>query len=140
MKFADRRKHKPPAIIIISLIDILIVLLIFLMVTTTFRRTPVISLDLPGSRTAVARTSTDREHVITIAPEEPHLYLDRDPVSLEALPERLGELAGEDISLIIHADAGVPRGVEWLVRTWDAARQAGIPRIVLATDLIPEEE
>ncbi len=126
--------------IVISLIDILMVLLIFLMATTTFRRTPVLSLELPGSRTARTESVPAGELVLTIAREPPHLYLDEEPVAPEELAERLRALAGEDATLTIRPDADVPRGFEWLVRALDSARQAGISRTRLATRLVEEEE
>ena len=133
MKFAERKAHRPPAIIIISLIDILIVLLIFLMVTTTFRETPALSLTLPTSRSAGVAGETEQHFVLTIADEEPHIYLGDRVVSMDALVAELRFLSEENegVELSIRPDEAAPVGL--LVEVIDAAKEAEITNFKLRT-------
>lgn len=133
MKFAVRKAHRPPAIIIISLIDILIVLLIFMMVTTTFRETPALSLTLPTSTSAGVAGETEQQFVLTIAEEEPHIYLGDRAVAMDALVDELRFLSDENegIELSIRPDEAAPVGL--LVEVIDAAKEAEITNFKLRT-------
>ncbi len=126
MRFQTRKPNKPPSVIIVSLIDVLIVVLIFMMVATTFRQHPALRLALPESRQAVKPGDTGDTVIITIAKEEPHLYLDRRPVTLEKLLTELKASTARNphLSLSIRADTGAPFGE--VVKVMDAAKEAGI--------------
>ncbi len=126
MRFITRKANKPPSVIIVSLIDVLIVVLIFMMVATTFRQHPALRLALPESRQAVKPGDTGDTVIITIAKEEPHLYLDRRPVTLEKLLTELKASTARNprLSLSIRADTGAPFGE--VVKVMDAAKEAGI--------------
>ncbi len=126
MRFITRKANKPPSVIIVSLIDVLIVVLIFMMVATTFRQHPALRRALPESRQAVKPGDTGDTVIITIAKEEPHLYLDRRPVTLEKLLTELKASTARNprLSLSIRADTGAPFGE--VVKVMDAAKEAGI--------------
>src|SRR5437879_11799790 len=85
MQFTVRKRHQPPTIIIISLIDILIVLLIFMMVTTTFKQQPALKLALPESKQTHRTGSSEDNLMVTIAKQEPYLYLGTRPVTADEL-------------------------------------------------------
>ena len=87
MQFTIRKRRQPPTIIIISLIDILIVLLIFMMVTTTFKQQPALKLVLPESKQTPKTGATEDNLIVTIAKQEPYLYLGPRPVTLDKLQE-----------------------------------------------------
>ena len=89
MQFTTRKRRNPPSVIIVSLIDVLIVVLIFLMVASTFKQHPSIKLALPESKQASEPTSTEGNLVVTIAKSEPHLFLGRNPVTLDRLEAEL---------------------------------------------------
>ena len=125
MKFFNRKRRQPPAIIIISLIDILIVMLIFLMVTTTFKQQPAVKLALPESRQPKEGAS-EGNLVVTVAKEEPHLYLGTRAVTLEKLQQELVAKVQQNpqSTLSIRADTDAPFGQ--IVRVMDAAKAANI--------------
>src|SRR5438552_13947199 len=89
MRFTTRKRRQTPPIIIISLIDILIVLLIFLMVTTTFKQQPALKLALPESKQTAKPGASENNVVITIARQEPYLYLGPSPVTYDKLEVEL---------------------------------------------------
>src|ERR1041385_2616993 len=110
MHFTTRNRPHPPPIIIISLIDILIVLLIFMMVTTTFKQQPVLKLALPESKQAPKTGATEDNLIVTIAKQEPHLYLGPRPVTREKLEQELkaGAAANPRLRLSLRPDGEAP--------------------------------
>src|SRR6266536_386730 len=121
MRFTTRKRRQPPTIIIISLIDILIVLLIFMMVTTTFKQQPALKLALPESKQTPKPGASEDHVVITIAKEEPFLYLGQRPVTYDKLEEELKSTAAKNpqVNVAIRADTAAPVGQ--LVKVMDAA-------------------
>ena len=129
MQFTIRKRRQPPTIIIISLIDILIVLLIFMMVTTTFKQQPALKLVLPESKQTPKTGAKEDSLVVTVARQEPYLYLGPRPVTLDKLQEELKTHVAQNpkISLSIRADTDAPFGQ--IVKVMDAARAAGIKMV-----------
>lgn len=126
MQFTIRKRRQPPNIIIISLVDILIVLLIFMMVTTTFKQQPALKLALPESKQTPRAGAAEDHLVVTIARQEPYLYLGPRPVTLDKLTDELKAQASKNpkIDLSIRADTEAPFGQ--IVKVMDAAKAAGI--------------
>jgi biopolymer transport protein ExbD len=129
MKFSNKKRRQAPTIIIISLIDILIVLLIFLMVTTTFKQQPSLKLVLPESSQAKQGASESNHNlVVTVAKEEPYLYLGKFPITFDRLKQELQSNAAKDpeLSLSIKPDKAALVGE--VLKVLDAAKGAGIGR------------
>lgn len=124
MQFYTNRKRQGPTIILVSLIDVLIVVLIFLIVTTTFKQQPSIKLALPESRQPKSGAA-DNALIVTV-PKQGPLYLRTEPVTFEALQEKLIEAVrlNPQTTLAIRADTDTPVGE--LVRVMDAAKAANI--------------
>ena len=121
-----RRKRRLPQVIIVSLIDIFAILLIFVIVTTTFRKPqPVVSIKLPESKNAVAADKSDNPVVLSISPDE-RLFLDNEPVALEALKQALAPVLRRTPPppLALKADTKVSYG--FLIKVLDALRDAGV--------------
>ena len=112
--------------IIVSLIDVLIVVLIFMMVATTFKQQPALKLALPEAKQSGTADETANHLIVTIARQEPHLYLGQQPVTLERLQRELEQASRQQgqISLSIRADTEAPFGQ--IVKVMDAAKSAGI--------------
>jgi len=125
MKFFTRKRRQPPAVIIVSLIDILIVMLIFLMVTTTFKQQPAVKLALPESRQPKDGAS-EANLVVTVAKDQPHLYLGTRAVTYEKLQQELVASAQKNpqATLSIRADTEAPFGQ--IIKVMDAAKAANI--------------
>jgi biopolymer transport protein ExbD len=124
MQFSLRKRKQTPTVIIISLIDVLIVVLIFLMVTTTFKQQPSVKLALPESK-AQKSGATENTLVVTISKQGP-LFLKTDPVTLEALQQKLVDAVRQnpETTLAIRADTDAPWGQ--VVKVMDAAKAANI--------------
>ncbi len=137
MQFTIRKRRQPPPIIIISLIDILIVLLIFMMVTTTFKQQPALKLALPESKQAPKTGAAEDNLVVTIAKQEPHLYLGPRPVTLDKLENefKAGAAANPRLRISVRPDDGAPIGQ--LVKVMDAAKAAGIKDVSMFTRPAP---
>jgi biopolymer transport protein ExbD len=133
MQFTIRKRRQPPPIIIISLIDILIVLLIFMMVTTTFKQQPALKLALPESKQAPKTGAAEDNLIVTIAKQEPHLYLGARPVTLDKLEQefKAGAATNPRLRISVRPDDGAPIGQ--LVKVMDAAKAAGIKDVSMFT-------
>jgi len=129
MQFRVRQRRNPPAVIIVSLIDVLIVVLIFLMVATTFKQHPALKLALPVSKQTAKPGASENNLVVTIARQQPYLYLDARPVTLDRLQEELksGVARNSEVTLSIRADTEAPFGQ--IVKVMDAAKAAGIKAV-----------
>ena len=133
MQFTIRKRRQPPPIIIISLIDILIVLLIFMMVTTTFKQQPVLKLALPESKQPPKTGATEDNLTVTIAKQEPHLYLGPRPVTLDKLGQELkaGAATNPRLKISVRADGEAP--IQQVINVMDAAKAAGIKDVSMFT-------
>ncbi len=114
-------------VIIVSLIDVLIVVLIFLMVTTTFKQQPALKLTLPESNQP--RTGATADAIIVTIPKSGPLFFKTDPVTYDALQQRLKEAAAANpnLTLAIRADNDAPWGQ--VVKVRDAAKAANIKNV-----------
>jgi biopolymer transport protein ExbD len=124
MQFSTRKRRMPPSVIIVSLIDVLIVVLIFLMVTTTFKQLPAIKLALPESKQA--KGGAMENALIVTVPKQGPIYLKQDPVTLEALQQKLVDAVrlNPQTTMAIRADTDTPVGE--LIKVMDAAKAANI--------------
>ena len=130
MRFTTRKRRQPPAVIIVSLIDVLIVVLIFLMVSTSFKQQkPAVKLTLPESKQAKAGASETAPIIITIAKQEPYLFIGNRPVTLDKLQAELMAAAAKnpDVSVSIRADEAAPWGK--VVNVMDAAKAARLKAV-----------
>lgn len=126
MRFVGKRRRHPPNVIIVSLIDVLMVVLIFMMVATTFKEHPALRLALPESSQSQTTGENPETLVVTIAKEQPYLYLGQIPVTFEKLESEMKARKdrNQKISIAIRADRDAPFGE--VVRVMDAAKEAGI--------------
>jgi len=124
------KKRKRVLINITSLIDVLFLLLIFFMVSSTFVEQPGMDLELPESETSTMKEIKDL--VLQITPDG-KLTLNSEEITMEVIEEKLREEHEQNTTaaLILKADKEVKHGV--IVRVMDAAKLAGIPRIIIAT-------
>ncbi len=126
--FEPAKTHRAPAIRLINLVDVLFILLIFFIATTTFRvATPAaVKLALPEAKTAeqIGREKVERL-VITVAPDET-IYLDRNPISLDALEAELRSAKSKNPAVQVQFSADKTVSYGTVIAIVDAARAAGI--------------
>ena len=131
MRFLPRKHRKPPTVIVVALIDVLMVVLIFMVVSPTFRNQAAVKLALPESSQAKATpTPAVSDHlVVTVAKEEPHIYLGSETVEPGALEAELKAAlkANPELELSIRADTDAPFGM--IIRVMDAAKAADITSV-----------
>jgi biopolymer transport protein ExbD len=127
MNFAVR-KRRAPNIIIVSLVDILIILLIFFVVSTTFKKDqPEVQINLPESKTAVAKPA-ELEHAIVSVDENDQVQLDGQSVSVEGLETAVRDLPSERKgTLALQADRKASWGT--IVKVMDALKLAGVKNL-----------
>lgn len=137
MRFLAKKRRQSPTIIIISLIDILIVLLIFMMVTTTFKQQPSLKLALPESKQSKPGV-TETTLIITVAKQEPFLYLGNLPITSDRLQAELTSRAQRNpqIMMSIRADKEAPFGQ--IIKVMDAAKAANIKSVSAVTVNTPK--
>ncbi|MBI2882891.1 MAG: biopolymer transporter ExbD [Candidatus Methylomirabilis oxyfera] len=125
-----RRPPRKARIEIIPLIDTIFFLLVFFMMASlsmaVYRGMPI---DLPKAGTGQQGM---REHAAVTLTKDGQLYLDKQPISVDQLRERLkGLLAvNPELTVILSADETVSHGR--VVEAMDVARWAGVSRMAIA--------
>jgi len=130
-------RHRTPSIRMINLVDILLNLLIFFIATTTFRgvqkEPTAVKLTLPEAHTAepVGKVEIPRLR-ITVTPDN-QVYLDKNPVTLEALAKMLKTARAKNPRTVLELSADKAASYGTIVGIVDAARLAGIRDITAFT-------
>ncbi len=133
MQFREKTK-KRVIINITSLIDVLFLLLIFFMVSSTFLEQPGMKLDLPQTST---HDITKQESYTLFITKDEALYLNKEPIALKNLPDRLKKISSEsDEGIILKADEKTRYG--FVVEVMDLVKQSGIKKLIVATQ--PKEK
>ena len=136
MRFREKRIAKS-VINLTSMVDMLFLILLFFLVTSSFIEQPNIKLELPSTR--YASTSKLEERTLTIS-QDGKLFFQNEPVERKKLISVLKNafLKQDDKTLVLRADKNVPYGA--VVDIMDAAKGAGLRRIVAPTILEPEKQ
>ena len=126
-----------PALNLTSLIDVMFLLVIFFAVSTTFRVHSGLSVNLPRAQSE--RIAEDKKTMKAVLTEAGKIYLDNEEVARDDLFQTLRRLQRTSkVSLfVLEADEDARHGQA--VELMDAARQAGIPRLAIATETEDEE-
>ncbi|CBE68964.1 MAG: biopolymer transporter ExbD [Candidatus Methylomirabilis oxygeniifera] len=125
-----QRPPKKARIEIIPLIDTIFFLLVFFMMASlsmaVYRGVPV---NLP--KAASGQREVKENAALTVT-KDGELFLDKQPIAWDALPNRLTALmtANPELTVIINADEDVPHGR--VVEAMDVARGAGVGRMAIA--------
>lgn len=130
MTFESRHRRFLAEINVIPLVDVVLVLLVIFMVTAPMLYRGM-DIKLPTSATNTIKP--EMRAVLTIEKDQ-RLYLDKDPVSVVQLEQKLKLLKQQnnDVSLYLRADRGVPYGV--VVQVMDGVKRAGIEKLGMVTD------
>lgn len=131
-------EENEPALNLTSLIDVMFLLVIFFAVSTTFRVYPGLSVNLPRAHSErIVEDKKIMKAVLTVTGE---IYLDNEQVSRSDLAEvlRRKQRLSRVSLFVLEADEQARHGQ--VVELMDAARQAGIPRLAIATRSEGQEE
>lgn len=118
------------------MVDMLFLILLFFLVTSSFTEQPNIKLELPSTK--YTSTSKLEERILTISRDE-KLFFQNEPVERKDLILVLKNAFSkqDDKTLVLRADKNVTYGT--VVDIMDAAKGAGLKRIVAPTVLEPEK-
>ncbi len=136
MRFREKRIAKS-IINLTPMVDMLFLILLFFLVTSSFIEQPNIKLELPSTK--YAATSKIEERVLTIS-QDGDIFFENKPVERKDLVPVLKNAFSkqDDKTLIMRADKNVSYGV--IIEVMDAAKGAGLKRIVAPTVLEPEKK
>ncbi len=132
MAFGSPKPKRSPEILIVPLIDILLVVLIFLLVTTSFRKFPVVEINLPR---AGESTSTEKPEVVvvSITTTPPAIYINQALTDIEDIKFVFEDIARKnpETRIALNADKDAPYGI--VMRIWQSVQQAGLTKIQALT-------
>ena len=91
-----------------------------------------IDLNLPGANSAKPQDQTDHTQTVSVA-KNGELFLNKEPITLDALQERFGQLITGDpeTRLVLQGDYDCPYGL--VVEVFDSARTRGLNKLVIRT-------
>lgn len=125
------------------MIDVVFQLVLFFMVSTTFVDAPGIQIDLPRSSAQTLLADKDDINVLIACGEklsdgscsDGSVYVGKKPVTAAGLDELFEAAAKRDPNtlVVIKADTGVQHGR--VVTVMDIARNRGLSRLAIATEL-----
>jgi biopolymer transport protein ExbD len=132
-------RSKPPrrvTINITSLIDVIFMLLMFFVVTSSFLEKPGIKLELPSAKSS--ETVRVEKFVLYISADG-GFSLNEEAVPADELQTRIASALPSmaDGTLTLYADQHAQHGA--VVRAMDAARLAGVKKLVVATTDIAKQ-
>ena len=110
------------------LIDVVFQLLIFFMLTSNFVVQSGIKVHLPK---AISSEVVRSENLIVTLTGQDLLFLNDEPITINALTQKIREAAQEGKTLMLKADTSASLGR--VVEIWDLCRQLGVPQINIAT-------
>jgi biopolymer transport protein ExbD len=120
-----------PALNVTPLMDVMFLLVIFFAVSTTFRVYPGISINLPSAGSE--QIKEEDKSITVVLTDEGDIFLEGKKVSLghmsKVLQERL--TTNPALMFVLQADEQARHGK--VVGLMDAAKQAGISRLAIAT-------
>jgi biopolymer transport protein ExbD len=128
-----RRGNAPLAEInIIPLVDVTLVLLIIFMATTAFVKDAGLNMQLPAAQTSAAAPQNGQDIAVALA-RDGKIYLDGQRSSVQAVQSALAARArrNRQTRVVIRGDESIE--YRRVVQIMDMARQAGLPKIMLAT-------
>jgi biopolymer transport protein TolR len=130
MILESRQRRFLAEINVIPLVDVVLVLLIIFMVTAPMLYRGM-DIKLPSS---ASNTIKPEIRAVLSIEKDQRLYLDKDPVSVAQLEQKLRVLKEEhaDVSLYLRADRDVPYGV--VVQVMDGVKKAGIEKLGMVTE------
>ena len=129
-----KERVEEPEINLIPFIDVLLVVLIFLMLSTTYSKFNELQVSLPVA-SADATRDRPREIIVAVAADGRYSVNRQlvDGRDVAALAAALGAAApaGPNTYVVISADASASH--QSVINVMDAARRAGLARLVFAT-------
>jgi len=126
-------RNKPPRRVVFnitSLIDVIFMLLMFFVVTSSFLEKPGIKLELPSAKSS--ETVRIEKYILYISADG-NFSLNNENIKEDELQEKIAAALPSmtEGTLTLYADKQTQHGS--VVRAMDAARLAGVKKLVVAT-------
>ena len=139
MKIPQAQQRRRARIEIIPLIDIVFFLLAtFVMVSLSMVKNNGIAVNLPEVATGAAQ---ERKSSVTLTVTgDGDLYLDKENISLIALPARLKALQKNDPQLKVFINGDEKTSFGEAVKVLDEVRRLGITKVAIQTVSVPVEQ
>lgn len=116
----------------VNLIDLVLILLIFFITTTTFLNIKLIELALPNAEGSTMES--DRKPLVISIDKEGTLFVDKEKLCFDTLPELLKARHLEDPKLEVVIAADAQSRHESFVKAVSAVKNEDIGRIGIITD------
>jgi len=123
-----------PTLNLTSMIDVLFLLIIFFMVGTKFVESErQFELKLPQAKAGQALTAAPEKKIVNVY-QDGQITLDRKPVTLEELTQRLADARGQyhALGVIVRGDGATTH--QRIVNVLNACKQAGIANLAIAVE------
>ena len=128
MKLRRSRRSKRGRIEIIPMIDVMFFLLATVMLTSlAMQRLDAVRINLPQGH---AQTLSQSQPLTLSVDNTNHLFIDKQPVSLDQVTPTIARLLRPDANVVIAADDHAAHGI--VVEAMLAARRAGAEHFLLA--------
>ena len=126
-----RAAEEEQAIDLTPMLDVVFIMLIFFIVTATFIKETGIEVNRPDSQQA---SSQDSVSILVAIDGNNQINMDKRRIDIRAVRNNIERLRAENPegSLVIQAD--IEANADTIVQVMDAAREAGVADISLATD------
>ena len=130
-----RADEDSSAINLTPMLDVVFIMLIFFIVTASFVKESGIDIQRPS---AVTSESKEQASIVVAISEVGEIWIDKRAVDVRSVRANIERLRAENPqgSVVIQADKNSTNGL--LVQVMDAARQAGVENVSIAT-LAPGE-
>ncbi|MER3422811.1 MAG: protein TolR [Nitrospiraceae bacterium] len=130
MIFESRHRRFLAEINVIPLVDVVLVLLVIFMVTAPMLYRGM-DINLP---TSSSNTIKPEERVVLTIERDQKIYVDKDPVAVGQLEQKLREVRqrNAEVSVYLRADQDVPYGT--VVQVMDGVKRSGIEKLGMVTD------
>jgi len=134
---SGRKRHSPPPmaeINIIPLVDVVLVLLIIFMATTAFVKEAGLDMRLPAAKTTEAQPEATTDINVALTRDN-KIYLDGQPTTEKNVQAVMIARARKnpETRVIVKGDERVE--YRRIMQVIDMAKQAGLPKVSLATQL-----
>jgi biopolymer transport protein ExbD len=113
---------------VVPFIDIVLVLLVIVLATASFVNNKSIKIDLPSASTKKAE---EKKSVVISIDKEGNYFYDKEPLSFEALQEKLYTLDPHKDLISLHTDKLTP--FDYFVKVIDMMKSKGFENVSIVT-------
>jgi len=127
-----RKQEEESEINLTPMLDVVFIMLIFFIVTASFVKVPGVEVIKPPAQTAESKPTAT---ILVAVTSKGQIWIQRRKVDARAVRANIERLHAENPlgALVIEADEDAETGL--VLRVMDAARQAGVSKVSLATEI-----